>query len=77
MSIDSLSASTSNLGGVVQEYLWSWENQKISVVYESLGKGSTLLLLPAFSTVSMRSEMSEIGKLLSPTFELSQSIYRR
>ena len=62
--------STSNLGGVIQEYLWSWENQKIGVVYESLGKGSTLLLLPAFSTVSMRSEMGEIGKLLSPYFQV-------
>ncbi|MDF5724734.1 MAG: alpha/beta hydrolase [Rhizonema sp. PD37] len=70
MSINSLSASTSNLGGVIQEYLWSWENQRISVVYESLGKGETLLLLPAFSTVSMRSEMGEIGKLLSPYFQV-------
>ncbi len=70
MSINSLSASTSNLGGVIQEYLWIWENQQISVVYESLGKGETLLLLPAFSTVSMRSEMGEIGKLLSPYFQV-------
>jgi len=71
MSTDLLSASTAtDIGGVVQEYIYSFENQQIRVVYETLGKGSPLLLLPAFSTVSMRSEMGEIGKLLSPYFQV-------
>ena len=71
MSTDLLSASPNiGIGGVVQEYIWSSENQQIRVVYETLGKGSPLLLLPAFSTVSMRSEMGEIGKLLSPYFQV-------
>ncbi|MBW4635970.1 MAG: alpha/beta hydrolase [Iphinoe sp. HA4291-MV1] len=71
MSTHLLSASSySEIGGVVQEYFWEWENQQLRVVYESLGKGSQLLLLPAFSTVSMRSEMSGIGKLLSPHFQV-------
>ncbi|BAY44212.1 alpha/beta hydrolase fold protein [Scytonema sp. HK-05] len=71
MSTNLLSASPySEIGGVVQEYFWNWENQQLRVVYESLGKGTQLLLLPAFSTVSTRSEMGEIGKLLSPNFEV-------
>jgi pimeloyl-ACP methyl ester carboxylesterase len=71
MSTNLLSASPySEIGGVVQEYFWNWENQQLCAVYESLGKGSQLLLLPAFSTVSMRSEMGEIGKLLSPNFQV-------
>ncbi|MEH1903042.1 MAG: alpha/beta hydrolase [Nostoc sp.] len=57
-------------GGVVQEYLWNWENQQLRVVYETLGKGSPLLLLPAFSTVSTRLEMGELAKLLAPHFQV-------
>jgi pimeloyl-ACP methyl ester carboxylesterase len=71
MSTNVLSTSSnSGIGGVIQEYLWNWENQQIRVVYETLGAGTPLLLLPAFSTVSMRSEMGEIGKLLSPYFQV-------
>lgn len=57
-------------GGVVQEYLWNWENQQLRVVYETLGKGSPLLLLPAFSSVSTRLEMGELAKLLAPNFQV-------
>lgn len=69
MSTDLLSAAD-GIGGVVQEYIWSWENQQLRVVYETLGTGSPLLLLPAFSTVSMRSEMAELAQLLSPHFQV-------
>ena len=62
-------SSPTKIGGVVKEFLWNWEQQQIRVVYESLGEGSPVLLLPAFSTVSMRSEMAEIAKLLSPHFQ--------
>ena len=71
MSTNLLSTSaTVGFGGVVQEYLWNWENQQLRVVYETLGKGSPLLLLPAFSSVSMRSEMGELAKLLAPHFQV-------
>ncbi|MEC4818213.1 MAG: alpha/beta hydrolase [Scytonema sp. PMC 1069.18] len=63
-------SANSEIGGVVREYEWNWENQQIRVVYETLGTGTPLLLLPAFSTVSMRSEMGEIGKLLSSHFQV-------
>ncbi len=70
MSSNLLSTTNTDLGGVVKEHIFSFENQQIRVVYETLGKGSPLLLLPAFSTVSMRSEMGAIGKLLSPYFQV-------
>ncbi|WP_392535199.1 alpha/beta fold hydrolase [Nostoc sp. C117] len=71
MSTNLLSNSTAvGFGGVVQEYLWSWENQQLRVVYETLGKGSPLLLLPAFSTVSTRLEMGELARLLAPHFQV-------
>ncbi|QDL08373.1 alpha/beta hydrolase [Brasilonema octagenarum UFV-E1] len=71
MSTNVLSASSkSEIGGVVGEYFWKCENQQLRIAYEILGKGSQLLLLPAFSTVSMRSEMGEIGKLLSAHFQV-------
>ncbi|MBW4617060.1 MAG: alpha/beta hydrolase [Desmonostoc vinosum HA7617-LM4] len=57
-------------GGVVQEYLWNWENQQLRVIYETLGKGSPLLLLPAFSSVSTRVEMAELARLLAPHFQV-------
>ncbi|OUL19951.1 alpha/beta hydrolase [Nostoc sp. 106C] len=57
-------------GGVVQEFLWNWENQTLKVVYETLGQGSPLLLLPAFSSVSSREEMGELARLLAPHFQV-------
>ncbi len=64
-----LSASTLEIDGTVREYPWNWQNQQVRVVYETLGDGTPVLLLPAFSTVSMRSEMAGIAKLLSPYFQ--------
>ncbi|MBD2361421.1 alpha/beta hydrolase [Anabaena minutissima FACHB-250] len=57
-------------GGVVQEYVWQWENQPLRVVYETLGDGSPLLLLPAFSSVSTRQEMAGLARLLAPHFQV-------
>ena len=71
MSTNLLSNSDAvGFGGVVQEYVWTWENQPLRVVYETLGQGSPLFLIPAFSSVSMRSEMGELAKLLAPHFQV-------
>ncbi|WP_193194050.1 alpha/beta fold hydrolase [Nostoc sp. MG11] len=72
MSTNLLSTSDAvGFGGAVQEYLWNWDNQQLRVVYETLGKGSPLLLLPAFSTVSTRLEMGELARLLAPHFQVT------
>ncbi|MDZ8225424.1 alpha/beta hydrolase [Nostoc sp. ChiVER01] len=71
MSTNLLSTSAATgFGGVVQEYLWNWENQQLRVVYETLGKGSPLLLLPSFSSVSTRLEVGELAKLLAANFQV-------
>lgn len=63
-------ANSSNCGGVVQEYIWQWQNQPLRIVYETLGNGSPLLLLPAFSSVSTRQEMAGLARLLADTFQV-------
>ncbi len=54
---------------VVQNYLWNWQGQALTVVYETLGTGTPVLLLPAFSTVSTRDEMRGIAERLSSQFQ--------
>lgn len=63
-------AAVVGFGGVVQKYSWNWQNQEVGVVYETLGQGSQILLLPAFSSVSTRVEMGELARLLAPYFQV-------
>ncbi|MBD2434036.1 MULTISPECIES: alpha/beta fold hydrolase [Fischerella] len=71
MSTNLLSSPTNfGIGGVVKQLSWNWENQQLQIVYETIGSGSPLLLLPAFSTVSTREEMSGIANLLAPYFQV-------
>ncbi len=58
------------IGGAVQEYQWVWKGQQLKIVYETLGKGAPVLLLPAFSTVSTREEMGGLAELLSPQLQV-------
>jgi pimeloyl-ACP methyl ester carboxylesterase len=64
-------STNSAFGGVVQKFDWNWENQPLQVVYETIGTGSPLLLLPAFSSVSTRQEMAELAKLLAADFQVT------
>jgi pimeloyl-ACP methyl ester carboxylesterase len=63
-------STDTGIGGVVQKYLWTWERQPLAVVYEILGEGTPVLLLPAFSTVSTRGEMRSIAERLSSQFQV-------
>lgn len=65
-----VSTTTSCFGGEVKEYFFPWQGQQLRVVYETLGQGTPVLLLPAFSTVSTRGEMAGVAKLLSPKFQV-------
>ncbi|MEA5581302.1 alpha/beta hydrolase [Nodularia harveyana UHCC-0300] len=72
MSTNLVSTSAPDgFGGTVEEYTWSWENQPLRVIYETIGTGSPLLLLPAFSSVSTRGEMGELAGLLAPHFQVT------
>lgn len=61
---------TSCFAGEVKEYIFPWQGQQLRVVYETLGQGTPVLLLPAFSTVSTRGEMAELAKSLSSKFQV-------
>ncbi|NJR40756.1 MAG: alpha/beta hydrolase [Leptolyngbyaceae cyanobacterium CSU_1_4] len=69
-AIHDSSTDRSVLGGVVRTYQWNWKNKDVTVVYEVLGEGSPLLLLPAFSSVSSREEMRGVAQLLAPYFQV-------
>ncbi len=53
------------LSGNVHEYRWRWQNKSLTITYEVLGTGDTsVLLLPALSTVSSREEMRGLADAL-------------
>lgn len=58
------------IGGSVQQFLWSYQGQTYPIAYETLGQGSPVLLLPAFSTVSTREEMRGLAERLAPHFQV-------
>jgi hypothetical protein len=49
------------LGGTPQTYHWQWQGQPLTVAYETVGEGDSVLLLPAFSTVSNRAELQDLA----------------
>ncbi|NJR62380.1 MAG: alpha/beta fold hydrolase [Cyanobacteria bacterium CRU_2_1] len=58
------------IGGETQFFEWNWQNRTYSVAYETRGSGSPILLLPAFSTVSSRTEMRGLAESLSTQFQV-------
>lgn len=62
--------SANAIGSTVEQYSWNWQGQPVTVVYETLGQGMPVLLLPAFSTVSTRTEMGEIARSLASQFQV-------
>ena len=60
----------SALGGHVQHYDWTYQGQTATIIYETSGAGPTVLLLPAFSTVSTRVELAQIAQALASQFQV-------
>lgn len=58
------------IGGEVREFHWNWKGKPVTIVYEVLGQGKPLLLLPALSSVSTRSEMKSLAKSLAQFFQV-------
>ena len=54
-----------------QIYQWSWQGQPLSVAYDVEGTGTPILLLPALSTVSSRTEMSALAAHLRADFQVT------
>ena len=49
-----------------QSYNWQYQGKSFKIAYETLGQGDPVLLLPAFSTVSSRTELAGIAQILAP-----------
>jgi pimeloyl-ACP methyl ester carboxylesterase len=58
-------------GATASTYQWSWQGQGFSIAYQTKGVGKPILLLPAFSTVSSRTEMSGLAERLKSQFQVT------
>ena len=58
--------------GSADTLAWVWEGKPVAVGYDARGGGrsgrETVVLLPAFSTVSTREEMRALAERLAPDF---------
>ncbi len=61
----------SSIGGTKNVYNWNFLDKQYRVVYETIGERNPVLLLPAFSTVSSRTEMKGIANLLATHYEVT------
>ena len=68
---DSPTTTNSGIGGKVYHYNWDWQGKQYQVVYETIGQGNPILLLPAFSTVSSRGEMKGIAQILASQYQVT------
>jgi pimeloyl-ACP methyl ester carboxylesterase len=55
----------------LSKYQWNWQGQTLTIAYETNGTGTPILLLPSFSTVSSRTEMSSLADCLSSQFQVT------
>lgn len=61
----------SNIGGIKNFYNWNFLGKQYQVVYETIGQGNPVLILPAFSTVSSRTEMKSIANILAAQHQVT------
>ena len=64
-------SESSVLTSTCLKYQWNWQGQPLTIAYEKIGSGAPMLLLPSFSTVSSRTEMSGLANLLSSQFQVT------
>ncbi|NCJ08285.1 alpha/beta fold hydrolase [Synechococcales cyanobacterium C] len=59
--------------GVVSEtryYAWRWRGREAAIAYDVRGVGQTLLLLPAFSSISTRAELDRLAQGLAQRYRV-------
>ncbi|MDJ0573619.1 MAG: alpha/beta hydrolase [Xenococcaceae cyanobacterium MO_234.B1] len=61
----------SGIGGTSDRYNWHFLGKQYQVIYETIGQGNPVLLLPAFSTVSSRTEMKGIARILASQYQVT------
>ena len=61
----------SSIGGTKNVYNWNFSDKQYQIVYETIGAGNPILLLPALSTVSSRTEMKGIANQLATQYQVT------
>ena len=69
--MSNLTQSESPVKSTISKYHWNWQRHSLTIAYETIGNGIPILLLPSFSTVSSRTEMSGLAAYLSPQFQVT------
>jgi pimeloyl-ACP methyl ester carboxylesterase len=54
-----------------QTYQWDWQERSLRITYDRAGVGEPILLLPAFSTVCSRTEMSGLATYLRSDYQVT------
>ncbi len=70
-TVTNLTKLNSGIGGTSDRYNWNYQGKQYQIVYETIGKGNPVLLLPAFSTVSSRGEMKGIARILATQYQVT------
>ena len=63
--------NNSSIGGTKNFYNWNFSDKQYQIVHETTGEGDPILLLPAFSTVSSRTEMKGIANILATQYRVT------
>ena len=63
--------SATSISAQHQSFKWLYQGRSHTIAYETRGLGSPVLLLPAFSTVSSRTELAGIAQILAPHFQVT------
>ena len=61
----------SSIGGTKNVYNWNFSDKQYQIIYETIGEGNPVLLIPAFSTVSSRTEMKGIANIMATTYQVT------
>ena len=61
---------TNSIESSIREHYWSWKGKPLTLVYEVSGEGQPILLLPALSSVSSRSEMRGLAEQLANQYQV-------
>lgn len=69
--MSNLASSAAPIDTIVSTYQWCWQGQTLNIAYEKAGVGSPVILLPSFSTVSSRGEMSSLANCLRSQFQVT------
>lgn len=65
------SLTSSSAQETIDQFIWTYQERSFTLTYTRLGQGNPVLLLPAFSTVSSRTELTQIAQSLSSNYQVT------